>query len=522
MGIVPEEDITGYVVRQSFEASQGRVLMTPYAKTSLSRPGWAFPSGLESLVSKLDEGLPTLEEVISNHTRYPLYSPFLTDADQAELLKHCTGTGRQGITALVGGVAGARSRMAVCTVCIKEDKKRHGYAVWRRLHLMPGIVACHVHQSPLLTFCDVCESGHRRERTNWKPRSACVCGCALRPVATISSSELDAGIAIAQMADQILRRTAGADITSLSITHALRHYYGADKVARRRLADSLNDLLGHRVIEALGIGSSTVKRLLGRSYLGPVRNPIQNIAALYVAFGSLDKFSVELIALQKTDSHSDIGVQVDAKVEARRKCRRLKGPRYREWVDQLPNDELVALRNASRRWLLDIMAANPDIKRAALWRERGNYSALRFLMHVDTDWFDELMPTSHAQRNASTELALLNEISRLTEYIKLRYETSLKRQPWRRVTKTFLLSGTRSEAGLTKAIESDEVQASLVAYAESHIKHRERLVRLVCNEFTRRASNHVLGDAKTYMGISDRSCLRRILRARKWLSQNGI
>ena len=218
--------------------------MTPYGKTSLSRPGWAFPSGLESLVSELGGGLPTLAEVISNHTRYSLYKPFLTDADQAELLKHYTGTGRRGIASLVGGVAGARSRMAVCAACIEEDTKGHGYAVWRRLHLMPGIVACHIHQSPLLTFCDVCESGHRRERTNWKPRSVCVCGGALRPVGAISSVEIDASIAIARMADQILRGTAGADISSLSITHALRHYYGSDKAARRRLTESLNDLVG--------------------------------------------------------------------------------------------------------------------------------------------------------------------------------------------------------------------------------------------------------------------------------------
>ena len=211
---------------------------------------------------------------------------------------------------------------------------------------------------------------------------------------------------------------------------------------------------------------------------------------------------------------------MDAKVEARKKCRGLKGQRYRDWVDQLPSDELVALRNTSRRWLLDIMVANAGIKRADLWRTPGNYSALRFLMLVDTKWFDDLMPAAHAHRRASTELALLNEISRLTGYIKLKYEKSLKCQPWRRITKTFLLAGTRSESGLTKAIESDEVQASLKAYAESQTEHRERLIGLVCNEFRHRASSHALGDAQTYVCIQDRSCLSRLREARKWLSQN--
>lgn len=521
MGIVPEEDITGYVVRQSFERSQGRFLVMPDTVSPSSKPGWAFPSGLKWLVSELGAGLPTLEGVISGHTRYQLYRPFLPVADQVALLNHHIGNGILGIAGRTGVAVGGRSRMAVCLGCIESDMKMHGYAVWRRLHLMPNIVACHIHQAPLYVFCPMCESGHRRTRANWRPKSECVCGGPLTPVAKLNSVELKASTAIARMSDQILRGTAGADITSLSITQALSHYFGKGDAAHRRLIEAVNDSLGTRMMAALGIGDRTVRRLLGRRDPGPIRNPIQNIAALYSTFGGLDKFSAELsAAMQRKEADLASEARLDPKVRERGKNRRLKGKKYRDWIDQLPDKDLGDLRDSSRRWLLNIMVKIPGISRTALRPQPGSYPALRFLLHIDNDWFDDLLPPSQSHRRASTELALLNEIARLTEKIKSRYETSLKLQPWRRITKTFLLAGAPSETRSTKAIESDVVRASLSAYTESPATYRKRLIDMVCSAFRYRASSHTLGDARTYEGIKDRACRRRLREARIWLHQN--
>ena len=489
-----------------------------------TRPGWAFPSGLDSLVAELGAGVPDIDVVIDSHTRFPLHAPFLTPADQGALREHYKGRTKRGVAAHVGMISrGLRSRMAVCLDCVQLDSKENGYSIWRRLHLMPGIFACPLHERPLLTFCDSCESGHRRTRTNWRPSMRCICGGPLKPLERLEMKELDAAIRIANMADKILRTEVKIEVSATTITSALSHHFGGrGHEARARLADALEQSLGMRSLSLLGVSTRTIKRLLGTSNeCSAVRNPVQNLAAIYAAFGNLGDFSARL-ALVKKPAKEPFAEVVDIKTLARRRCRRLKGEKYLAWVDGLSESERSSLKFSSRRWLLNQIAEHPGIGRSGLWRQVGNYSALRYLLHVDRVWFDSLLPAARQRHKCVTkELMHLEVVERLKEHINRRYALSLSGRPWQRVTKTFLLTGAASESSGSLAIESEEIVALLATYIETPAMRLKRLTKMVCGEVTRRRPGHPFGDETTYSGLNHKGCTRRLQKTKKWLLQNA-
>jgi hypothetical protein len=497
----------------------------PEAVTT-ERPGWAFPSGLTSLVAELSAGLPDIDVVMNSHTRFPLHAAFLKPADQEALREHYRGCPRKGIAAHVGMInRGLRSRMAVCLDCVQIDSKENGYAIWRRLHLMPGILACPLHERPLLTFCDSCESGHRRARTNWRPGMRCVCGDSLKPVERLERKELEVAIGIAKMADQILRGAKNTEVSATAVTAALSHHFGGrGQDARVRLTEALDQSLGLRSVSLLGIGTRTIERLLGYSdACGAVRNPIQNLTAIYAVFGGLEGFAAMSELAKQPAKDVPVGVEgIDIRILKRKKCRRLKGQKYLEWVAALSEGERSSLKFSSRKWLLNRMQEHPGIGRSELWRQPGNYSALRYLRHFDSVWFDDLLPLAQRwQQRVTKELTHLGEVERLKEHIKQRYELSLSVRPWQRITKTFLLTGAASESSSNLAMESEEIMAILGSYVETPAMRLKRLTKMVCGDVRHRFPGHQFGEEMTYSGLTDRGCARRILQAKKWLLQNG-
>lgn len=530
MNILPEEDITGFVVRQSYERSQGRVLVKPNTLAeSTKRPGWAFPSGLGLLIEEFRAALPNIEGVIDNHTRFPLYAPFLSPSDSKVLREHHEGRAMKGIAAHVGMVSGAsRSRMAICPECVESDVKQNGYAIWRRLSLMSGILACPIHKRPLLTFCGACEAGHRRMRTNWRPTVRCACGGSLATVARLDEKAQEMAIGVASMADQILRKTASVNLSSAAITTALAHHFRTCGVPGRRPHEQLEEVLhqsiGPNGVSILGIGTSTMKRLIGSlSSDGPIRNPIQNLAAIYAVFGGFDAFSATLLACQEQARCTTADVEVEnISFDKRRKSRRLKGDKYAAWVAGLQPAQKIDLKTEARKWLLERMHERPAVQRSDLWRLPGSHSALRYLMNIDTIWYDSMLPPKDRGLNrVAKELLLIQEIARLSAYIQQRYELSIRERPTHRVTKTYLLTNAPCESASNLVLQSEEIRMLLDAYVETSGKRRKRVTNMVCDEVRKIFPNHPFGAEKTYINLNNRGFARRFYRVREWLTQNG-
>ena len=131
-----------------------------------------------------------------------------------------------GIAGFVGMTHGARGRMAVCPECMAADTKENGYPFWRRLFLTPGIFACPTHERLLLTFCDTCQAGHRRNRSNWWPTERCYCGDSLQTVAELDTQGTECAIGIAKMANDILRVGGPVEMSSVLLCDAIINALG--------------------------------------------------------------------------------------------------------------------------------------------------------------------------------------------------------------------------------------------------------------------------------------------------------
>lgn len=480
MSILPEEDVTGFIVRQSFERSQGRTLIRPSTVAeSTKRPGWVFPSGLGELGDELLSGLPSTEELIDNHTRFPIFEKFLSTADSKDLREHHKGYAIKGLAARVGMASGAyRGRMAMCPECVEFDIKQNGYAIWRRLSLMPGILACPEHSRLLLTFCDACEIGHRRVKTNWRPTLHCVCGGQLKVVAKLNKNEQEMAISVASMAGRILRGTVYFDVSSESVTKALRYHFGNCQRPYEMLQEALHQAIGPDGCSHLGIGLTTLKRLVGTSNsCGPIRNPIQNLAAIHAVFGGLDRFSESILVSQhKVDYRFDEFSRDKNNIDKRRNDRHREGDKYIEWFKNLPLGEQTTLKLKYRKWLLELMQAAPAILRSELRSRSGGAAAYRYLMNIDKDWFDRTLPSMDRRRSyVAQELLNMQKIELLAEHIQKRYELSLRERPTQRITKSYLISHSSCETSTNLVLESEEVMALLDACAETPAKWRKRL-----------------------------------------------
>ncbi|WP_426336777.1 TniQ family protein [Pseudoduganella sp. R-31] len=526
MNILPEEDITGFIVRQSFERNQVRALMKPEnLAESTERPGWAFPSGLSSLTNEIQIALPDTDGVISKHTRFPLYSRFLSDEDAQALRKHYVGTAMKGVAAHVGMSSRAfRSRMAVCPECIQTDIRDNGYAFWRRLHLTPGITACATHKRPLLTFCDACEAAHRRNRTNWLPPNRCLCGGSLKVIAELKDKEHEAAVGVATLAEQVLQGTVSTKVSSATVSALLERLFAKPKAKNGRRPYALFEELLHETVGAkfathVGIGTTTLKRMVGALKSGGlIRNPIQYLAAIYAVFGDFDGFEAALQTNQETaetDGVIDVGL--------RPKKRRKREPaEYKAWVKKLTPTQNSSLRMESRTWLLERLHESPALQRSELYDLPGSDGPLRYLRLADKAWFDSILPPLDARRiRVARERQHVQEVVRLKNHIFERYELSIKTQPMERVTKTYLISHAGCESRGNRALESEEIQTMLEMYSETPAQRRRRVMAMVCQEVRTRAPDHPLGAESTYIDLNDNCFASRLSRAKKWLAQNA-
>lgn len=448
---------------------------------STKRPGWVFPSGLRPLVETLQSDLPQLTAVIDRHTRFPLFSQFLSPAESDALLEHHAGQAMNGVAGLVGVNNSSRGRMAMCPDCMTHDIKEHGYAFWRRLFLTPGVFACPVHERPLLTFCTSCEAGHRRNRSNWWPTGHCSCGDSLQVVAELDTKGLEGAIVIAKMAIEVLDGTAPAELSNATVCQAIRHSIGFAEGTysqqRKQLAEALRQRIGDYLTHRLGIGVVTIDRLGGlANRFGNVRNPIQNLAAVYAVFGGFEGFVVNLQASESKLKSLALKKPTNAMVctGSSREKSELSIENYIAQVDAFSPGEKWRLKIQCREWLLKLMIDNPGIKRSDLSRFPGNKTAIRYLKHIDSNWYDHQLPPRPKKCRIEEELRLIQQIQRLLEHIQHRYDQSCNTNPMIRVTKTYLLSNARCESKGSRAIRSEEVQGLLAAYIQAADQRRDR------------------------------------------------
>lgn len=88
------------------------------------------------------------EELIYNHTLFPIYAPFVPEDRRQRCMEWMLGRS-QGAVHLALGVAASRIKtprfFRYCPGCLKVQRKRHGEYFWRRDWQIAGIEACPEH-----------------------------------------------------------------------------------------------------------------------------------------------------------------------------------------------------------------------------------------------------------------------------------------------------------------------------------------------------------------------------------------
>ena len=108
-----------------------------------------LPCHLQSISRLLQStGRYSVEELVYQHTLFPLYAPFVTEAHKSRALQMMAGRS-QGAVHLMLGVAASRiqssDRFRYCPECIKNQHQHYGEYFWQRNWFFPGLAVCPEH-----------------------------------------------------------------------------------------------------------------------------------------------------------------------------------------------------------------------------------------------------------------------------------------------------------------------------------------------------------------------------------------
>lgn len=109
----------------------------------------AFPSRIAHLVNQLPpQGQLSCDELIDQHTMFPLYRPFLV-LEQAQALRDFMLDGKNSVQLAKAGLTRAIQYhprvFRYCPDCVRADVREVGEPYWHRLHQVPGVLVCPNH-----------------------------------------------------------------------------------------------------------------------------------------------------------------------------------------------------------------------------------------------------------------------------------------------------------------------------------------------------------------------------------------
>jgi hypothetical protein len=117
----------------------------------LMRVAVYLPGNLSNLVANLPLGYPyTVDDLLDKHTLFPLYEPFLP-SDKTERLREDIRSGnvKGRLCHQVGAISTSytlKDWLDFCPLCVQDDRQQLGECYWHRVHQVPGVRVCAVHQ----------------------------------------------------------------------------------------------------------------------------------------------------------------------------------------------------------------------------------------------------------------------------------------------------------------------------------------------------------------------------------------
>ncbi len=108
-----------------------------------------LPCHLQAIANQLQStGRYSVEELVYQHTLFPIYAPFVTEDHKIRALQMMAGRS-QGAVHLILGMAASRiqsnDRFKYCPECMKNQHQQHGENFWQRNWFFPGLAVCPEH-----------------------------------------------------------------------------------------------------------------------------------------------------------------------------------------------------------------------------------------------------------------------------------------------------------------------------------------------------------------------------------------
>ncbi|TCN86835.1 TnsD family Tn7-like transposition protein [Shewanella fodinae] len=124
-----------------------------------------LPCHVQALAQQLRRtGRFSIQELIYQHTLFPIYSPFITEARKKRAIQLMTACS-QGAIHLLLGVAASRVQvndyLRYCPECLKRQYQQYGEHFWLRSWFFPGLQVCPEHGA--LTILPIRTSAHRHQ-----------------------------------------------------------------------------------------------------------------------------------------------------------------------------------------------------------------------------------------------------------------------------------------------------------------------------------------------------------------------
>lgn len=203
------------------------------------------PQYLDQIASLLPESTGiTPTYLLYNTTVFPYFHPFLTEQRRTTFQSYFRNSAPSSSQYFALGIGKLRQPKTMylrfCQSCWKEDEKTLGEPYWRRLHQIPGVLICPVHEDPLM------DSPVRLHmaKSSYFPADMKLSETSI-PCGDYSSTTAEKLISIAQDSDWLL--THGLECGSYKDTYAryTRYFYA------KGFSGNLGQVRHHNIYTAL-------------------------------------------------------------------------------------------------------------------------------------------------------------------------------------------------------------------------------------------------------------------------------
>ncbi|MGG6313111.1 TnsD family Tn7-like transposition protein [Paenibacillus macerans] len=99
------------------------------------------------------------EQIIQEHTMYPLFQSFITDAQAKKVFTAMIddrGSAVHLTTGIMASVVRHKQNLKLCPGCLRDDYTANGEPFWHIKHQLPGMLVCPKHLHRLISNCSTC------------------------------------------------------------------------------------------------------------------------------------------------------------------------------------------------------------------------------------------------------------------------------------------------------------------------------------------------------------------------------